>query len=206
MDRETRLHVALDMLKEVIERDEEIPLKTFGLSMRPSIRGGEWIVVRRAGAEEIGVGDVVIYQSGPTFVAHRVIRQRHQGGRVYFTVKGDAHLAAEGEVAADEVVARVVALKKADKTIDLSPPRWRLANRLIALYSSWVDRLYRGVPFLHGILRRASERPWGRLAIRLVSGLNCLPPRLLIGSWEMVTRQSEKPQGQSTSKKKSKGW
>lgn len=183
------------MLKEVIERDVEIPLKTFGLSMRPSIYAGEWIVVRRAGAEEISVGDVVIYQSGPTFIAHRVIRQRHQDGRVYFTVKGDAHLAAEGEIAAGEVVARVVALKKADKTIDLSRPRWRLANRLIARYSSWVDTLYRSVPFLHGILRRASERPWARLVIRLVSGLNRLPPRLLIGSWAMVTRQGEETQG-----------
>jgi hypothetical protein len=183
------------MLKEVIERDVEIPLKTFGLSMRPSICGGEWIVVRRADAKEMGVGDVVIYQSGPTFVAHRVIRRRHQDGRVYFTVKGDAHLAAEGEISADEVVAKVVALRKADKTIDLNRPRWRLANRLIARYSSWVDRLYRGTPFLHGILRRAGERPLGRLAIRLVSGLNRLPPRLLIGSWEMVTRQGEEPQG-----------
>ena len=195
MDKETRLHLALDMLKEVIDRDVEIPLKTFGLSMRPSIRGGEWIVVRRAGAEEIRMGDVVIYQSGPVFVAHRVIRKRQQDDRICFTVKGDAHLAAEGEIAAEEIVARVVAMKKADKMIDLNHPRWRLTNRLIALYSSWVDAFYRSVPFLHGILGRGSGRPFGRLAIRLVNGLNRLPTQLLIGSWEMVTRQSEMPQG-----------
>jgi hypothetical protein len=194
VDKETRLHLALDMLKEVIDRDVEIPLKTFGLSMRPSIRGGEWIVVRRAGTEEMNVGDVVIYQVGNTFVAHRVIRKRDQDGCLYLTVKGDAHLAAEGEIAAGEVVARVVALRKADKRIDLNHPRWRLVNRLIALYSSWVDRLYRGVPFLHGILRRGGDRPWGRLVIRLVSGLNRLPTRLLIGSWEMAMGQSETPQ------------
>lgn len=206
MDKETRLHLALDMLKEVIDRDVEIPLKTFGLSMRPSIYGGEWIVVRRAGAEEIGMGDVVIYQSGPVFVAHRVIRKRQQDDRICFTMKGDAHLAAEGEIAAEEVVAKVVAMKKADKTIDLSRPRWRLANRLIALYSSWVDTLYRGVPFLHGILKRGGDRPWGRLVMRLVSSLNRLPTRLLIGSWEIATRQDEEPQGQFASKKKSKSY
>ena len=193
MNREMRLHPALDMLKEVIERDVEIPLKTFGLSMRPSIHGGEWIVVRRAGAEEISVGDVVIYQAGNTFVAHRVIRKRHQEGRVYFTVKGDAHLAAEGEIAAKAVVAKVVALKKANKMMDLNHPRWHLANRLVALYSSGVDVLYRSVPFLHGILRRKSGRPFGCLAIRMVSGLNRLPTRLLIGSWKELTERGARP-------------
>ncbi len=193
MDRETRLHLALDMLKEVIARDVEVPLKTFGLSMRPSIRGGEWIVVRRASADEIAVGDVVIYQAGNAFVAHRVIRRRRQGGRVLFTVKGDAHLAAEGEIPAEAVVARVVALKKADRRIDLDHPRWRLSNRWVARYSSWVDTLYRSVPFLHGVLRRGSGRPVGRLAMRLVSGLNRLPARLLIGPWELATRNGEQP-------------
>lgn len=191
MDKEARLHLAMDMLKEVIERDVEVPLKTFGLSMRPSIRGGEWIVVRRAGTEEMNVGDVVIYQAGNTFVAHRVIRKRDHDGCPYLTVKGDAHLAAEGEIAAGEVVAKVVALRKADKMIDLNHPRWRLTNRLIALYSSWVDALYRSVPCLHGVLRRGSGRPLGRLAIRLVGGLIRLPTRLLIGSWELATKQGE---------------
>ena len=194
MDRETRLHLALDMLKEVIDRDSmEIPLKTLGFSMSPSIRGGEWVVVRRAKPAQIAVGDVVIYQAGNTFVAHRVIRKRYHDGHLFFTVKGDAHLGAEGEVDAEAVVARVVALKRADKIIDLNHPRWRLASRLIALYSSWVDALYRSVPFLHGILRPGSDGPFGRLTIQMVSALTCLPARLLIGSWEAAIKQGKKP-------------
>ena len=178
MDRETQLHLALDMLTEVIERDVEIPLKTAGLSMQPSICGGEWVVVRRAGAPEIGLGDIVIYQAGSIFIAHRVIRRRERDGRVFFAVKGDAQLAAE-EIAAERVVARVVALKKGDRRIDLDRPRWRMANRLIAGYSSWVDTLYRAMPRLPAALRPDSGRLPGRLAGRLVSSLNRLPARLL---------------------------
>jgi len=175
MDRETQLHLTLDMLKEVIERDVEVPLKTVGLSMRPSIYGGEWVVVRRAAAPEIGVGDVVIYQAGSTFIGHRVIRRRERDGRVYLAVKGDAQLAAE-EIAAEQVVARVIALKKGDRRIDLDRPGRRLANRLIAGYSSWVDTLYRAMPCLPAVLR-----PGGGRWRRLVSSLNRLPARLLGG-------------------------
>ena len=178
MDRETQLHLTLDMLKEVIERDVEVPLKTAGLSMQPSIYDGEWVVVRRAATAEIGAGDVVIYQAGSTFVAHRVIHQREQAGRVFFSVKGDAQLAAE-EIAAERVVARVVAVKRGDQRIDLKCPDRRLANRLIAGYSSWVDTLYRAMPRLPAVLRPGSGRLLGRLLGQLVSSLNRLPIRLL---------------------------
>jgi hypothetical protein len=181
MDRETQLHLTLDMLREVIERDVEVPLKTAGLSMRPSIYGGEWVVVRRAATPEVGAGDIVIYQAGSAFIAHRVIRRREQAGRVFFTIKGDAQLAAE-EIAAEQVVARVVAVKRGDRRIDLNRPCRRLANRLIAGHSSWVDSLYRAMPRLPAMLQPGSGRWPGQLVGRLVSSLNRLPARLL-GWW-----------------------
>ncbi len=178
MDRETQLHLTLDMLKEVIERDVEVPLKTAGLSMQPSICDGEWVVVRRTGASKIGAGDIVVYQAGSTLVAHRIIRRRERAGRVFFAVKGDAQLAAE-EIAAEQVVARVVAVREGGRRVDLDRPCRRLANRLIAGYSSWVDTLYRAMPRLPATLRPGSGRLPGRLSGRLVSSLNRLPARLL---------------------------
>jgi hypothetical protein len=181
MDRATRLSLAMDMLNEVIERDEDVPLKTFGLSMAPFIYGGDWVVVRRVGAEKIRLGDVVIYQAGNVFVAHRVICRREQDGRVYVTVKGDAHLVAEGEIAAGEIVARIVALQRAGKRIDLDRPRWRLANRLIALCSAWADSLCASRVGRRGDARAGTRRSLRHRFIGAVSYLNHLFIRLLVG-------------------------
>jgi len=189
MDRATRLSLAMDMLNEVIERDEDVPLKTFGVSMAPFIYGGEWVVVRRASGEKIRLGDVVIYQAGNVFIAHRVVRKRVQNGRVYFTVKGDAHLEAEGEIAAGEIVARVVALQKADKRIDLDLPRWRLANRLIALCSAWIDSLCASRVGRRGDPRAGSDRSLGHRFIGAVYCLNHLFIRLLMGKRTAPTEQ-----------------
>lgn len=189
MDKATRLSLAMDMLNEVIERDEDVPLKTFGLSMRPAIYGGEWVVVRRVSAEKVRIGDVVIYQAGNVFVAHRVIRKRVQDGRVYFTVKGDAHLEAEGEIALEEIVAKVVALQKMDKRIDMDRPRWRLANRMIALCSAWVDRLCRGRVGRPGDAHERNIRPLWHLLIGIVAYLNHWLIKLLMGRWVVPARQ-----------------
>lgn len=185
MDQRTQLHLAIEMLKEVIDRDVEIPLKTFGLSMTPSIRGGEWIAVRRVSPERIAVGDVVIYENDDLFVAHRVIRKRCKDGRIYITTKGDAHLGAEAEIPAEKVLAKAIALKKPGRIIEMDSFRWRLTNSLIAYYSLFIDNLYRSVPFLHGALRRQADRPLGRLGMRIVGGIIHLPIRLLMGSWEL---------------------
>jgi hypothetical protein len=189
MDQATRLCLAMDMLNEVIEREEDVPLKTFGLSMTPAIQGGEWVVVRRVSTEEVRIGDVVIYQAGNVFVAHRIIRKREQGGSICFTVKGDAHLAAEGEIAPREIVARVVALQKMGERIDMDRPRWRLANRLIAHCSSWVDRLCRGKGNQHNDARAKNGRSLGRLSVGAVARLNHLLIRLLMGKWAVPIKQ-----------------
>jgi hypothetical protein len=189
MDRATRLDLAMDMLNEVIERDEDVPLKTFGLSMAPTIYGGEWVVVRRVNAEKVGVGDVVIYQAGNVFVAHRIIRKREQGGKVYFTVKGDAHLEAEGEIAAEELVAKVVALQKKGKRIDMNRPRWRLANKAIALCSAWVDRLCKGRVNWRDDAREGNTHPLRRLFIGAVAYVNHQTIKLLMGKWAAPTKR-----------------
>jgi signal peptidase I len=183
MDRTTRLELAMDMLNEVIERDEDIPLKTFGHSMEPFIYGGDWVVVRRADAREIGVGDVVIYQAGSVFVAHRVIRRCERDSRVYLAVKGDAHLAAEGEIAAEAIVARVVALQKAGKKVDLNRLRWRMTNSLIAHWSQWVDRVCRDSVDRPGSATAGSDWPLGRL----LSGLSHWVIKMLMGRWATAT-------------------
>jgi hypothetical protein len=208
MDRETHLEVALDLVKEVIGRGGEVPLKTVGLSMGPAVQSGDWLIVRKADPAEIIVGDVVVYQAGPRFVAHRVIRRCARAGRVWLTVKGDAQLAAEGEIAAADVLARAVAVstgepggtRGARETVDLVGRRGRRIARWIARYSSAVDRLYRSVPFLHGVLGRSPDRrarPLARWTIRFLGGLNRAPIRLLLGSWVQTDIAAEPADGES---------
>jgi hypothetical protein len=175
------------MLREVIEQGEEVPLKTFGVSMKPFIHGGELIAVRKVDAGELGVGDVAVYQAGNRFVAHRVIRRREQRDRIFFTVKGDAHLAAEGEIAAEDVVAKVVALKKGGTRIDLDSPRWRLTNWLIAIDSSLVNRVCGGRADRYDVSGADSSRPPVRLVDRAASRLSRTLVGLLMGRWANCT-------------------
>jgi len=59
-------------------------------SMYPTYGVGDVVFI--APAREVGVGDVVLYKSGGSYILHRVIAvQRGDRGEVYYVTKGDAN-------------------------------------------------------------------------------------------------------------------
>jgi hypothetical protein len=78
-------------------------------------------------------------------------------------------------------VARIVALQRAGKRIDLDRPRWRLANRLIALCSACADSLCASRVGRRGDARAGTRRSLRHRFIGAVSYLNHLFIRLLMG-------------------------
>ncbi|MEW6077755.1 MAG: hypothetical protein AB1724_08090 [Thermodesulfobacteriota bacterium] len=62
-----------------------------GTSMSPFLKAGDFIRVRPAPFESLGIGDVVLLESDnpPCTVVHRLIGWRYQGGVCYGLLKGD---------------------------------------------------------------------------------------------------------------------
>lgn len=60
-------------------------------SMRPAIDPGDLVVTSTSAASTIGVGDVVVVDSGGTAIAHRVVEARPINGVERLTTKGDAN-------------------------------------------------------------------------------------------------------------------
>src|ERR1700751_2900604 len=72
---------------QVLRRDGLLRIKARGSSMMPFIRDGDVVVVRTTASTEVGVGDVICYEtpSGKLFL-HRVVGRAGDG----FVAKGEA--------------------------------------------------------------------------------------------------------------------
>lgn len=60
-----------------------------GVSMLPTLREGDIVLLAKAEPHEIGVGDVVVFRAGPKLIIHRVVEVRVIGGEYYYVTKGD---------------------------------------------------------------------------------------------------------------------
>ncbi len=83
-------------------------------SMEPELPTDSFIVVRRVGAEELQVGDVISFYSRDEQIrgmvnTHRIVGIEQDGNILYFRTKGDAnHTVDDDPVPGSEVIGRVV--------------------------------------------------------------------------------------------------
>ena len=119
---------------DLLRRGAPLRIKARGGSMLPFLRDGDVALVMPAVGTEIGVGDVICYETaaGSLFL-HRVIEHR----RERFVAKGDA-LAFTECVDPGQVLGRVVAVQRRGgvKRLDTRIGRWR--NRAIAAVSTLI--------------------------------------------------------------------
>jgi signal peptidase I len=125
-------------------------LRALGGSMFPWIRPGDLLFVRKCEFETISRGDVILFEQGGRFFAHRVIRRVLLAGvesrsnkNHALVTKGDALDGEDSPVSADQFLGRVIRVHRRRRHIDLQS-LWRtLLGRVLARLSSKSALLYR---------------------------------------------------------------
>ena len=137
----------------LLRRGERLRIKARGGSMTPFLWDGDVVLVTPTDGREIGVGDVICYETPPgRLFLHRVI----ECNRDRFVAKGDA-LAFRDVIDRAQLLGKVVTVERRGKVrrLDTVAARWQ--NRAIAAISPMLPRLLSLAARL-GRLRRAAFR------------------------------------------------
>jgi signal peptidase I len=102
-----------------------------GQSMLPLLRAGDQMLVAH-GCYDLRRGDLPVFRRAGRLVVHRLIRiEQHPGGRRLIT-RGDNRLQCDAPLQADELVGRVLCVRRGARVVALDHPVWRIGSRLIA--------------------------------------------------------------------------
>lgn len=118
------------VLEALLEGGHSVRFRAPGWSMYPTIRNGEAITVAPLGQSPVRVGDVLLYRRGRAAIAHRLIRLQSGAGRsVGFILRGDAALRCDRPVERGQVLGRVLAVERDQRTVRLDSvsPVWSRA-------------------------------------------------------------------------------
>jgi len=132
--RVTRMQPADELAAEVLRRGSPLRIKARGGSMLPFLRDGDVASVMPATTREIGVGDVICYETPPSrLFVHRVIERKQE----WLVAKGDA-LAFADVIEPPQLLGKVVAIERHGKVtrLDTRIGRWR--NRAIVAVSALI--------------------------------------------------------------------
>ena len=75
---------------EVLRNFGKLRMRAFGSSMVPAVFPGDILTIRRASANDLRKGDIVLCTRGGTFVIHRLIGTAQQNDGPGWITRGDA--------------------------------------------------------------------------------------------------------------------
>ncbi len=118
--------------EEILRAGHVLRLDGIGTSMEPAIPAGATLIIHPAHADDVALGDVVVFRRDSTLVAHRLIGRRREGGRLIMKTKGDILPGPDAPVAAERIIGRVVATEHDGRRRRFDTCRSRLTGLVTA--------------------------------------------------------------------------
>jgi signal peptidase I len=131
-------------------REQLIPVT--GHSMLPLLREDDQVLVAH-GASEIRRGDVVVFRlADGTLAAHRVLRLRRDPAGLILLTKGDNVPHLDPPVRGEQIIGRVLGIRRGGRSMSLDTILWRGVGRLIAAGSlAWLKLYPSGLTLKHSL-------------------------------------------------------
>jgi len=131
----------IDIFKEQLARGETVPIRVFGSSMWPFLKGGDTVEVRSFPFAQIAPGDIIVTGAQGRVICHRLLTKN--SSEVW--TKADAFIGIDAPVPRDHVLGKVIAKVVDGHIVPLNTPYRRVVNRVV-LYLTFVLAL--AYPFL----------------------------------------------------------
>jgi len=101
-----------------------------GSSMLPYFMAGDQLCVSHENSD-LNVGDVITFYKNNAHVAHRIIQIRDQSDRSTIITKGDNAKRVDAPLNPSEIIGRVSAVIRNEKSMNLDSFAWKILGRLI---------------------------------------------------------------------------
>lgn len=109
----------VDVVSDLLRRGHSVRFRAKGGSMHPTIREGEAITVAPVLPGAIRRGDVILYRSGKSVIAHRVARvTRLPNGGLVFVPRADASGSCDGCVDEAAILGKVTSVERDGRALN----------------------------------------------------------------------------------------
>ena len=121
------------LILEQLGNGKVITLRVSGKSMYPLIREGEPIYIEKCDPRALSIGDIITFRKNGIYVTHRVLGLIKKDNGIRLVTKGDNEINIDPPVSPNHIVGKALAIKRANRTLDLESPFWRYINGLLGM-------------------------------------------------------------------------
>ncbi len=131
--------IALEVLKELLQKGNNVPIHYQGESMFPLFVSGDVLTV--SVQPQIKLGHVVLFSDREGLVSHRVCRIKKKGSQARFYTRGDNGIQWDAILKKEDVLGVVIKRERDGEELDLMSFIHRVYAYLKAWFNPWSVRL-----------------------------------------------------------------
>ncbi|GEM_PF-1436784 len=136
------------LLKESLQKGNTISVKISGKSMEPFIPEGSSLTVKAVHIDTVKSGDIILFINKDMVIAHRLFKKIKKDGSVFLKVKADASAIFDSLVHPDNLIGKVVSIRKGERHLYLDNP-------VMSLFGFFVSYITLFTGYLNVIARRS---------------------------------------------------
>lgn len=133
---ESRQTAGAELIAEAVREYGAAQFRAQGGSMRPLMRPGDVLRIRREPLGAIRFGEIAVFSRSGGIFAHRVIGARLQDGKRVLITKGDAFAEPDAPVHEEELLGRVTAVVRGERKFSLDTVDQRVLAKLLGCVSA----------------------------------------------------------------------
>lgn len=124
------IELSHELRKEAIKNGHSVQTIASGTSMFPFLRKGDILTIDPATMETIKRGDIVVFEVGDKWIAHRVIRIQSFDGAIQITTRGDARISSDPTINKTNYLGLISSIERDSKKISLRSFRKKLDSQV----------------------------------------------------------------------------
>ncbi len=186
---EERGAIAFSLLQEAVTLGKIVDFKVASNSMFPFLEIGDIATIRSIELRDLHKGDIIVYRLGNLLCVHRYIYNLKNGNDILqLIVKGDnvSHFD-QPSILIGQLIGKVIAIKKREKTINLERGSWKVINYLIANISMIQGYVPAYLGFMRRVFLRNSKFKPGIFIREWICSLFFIPLRVIAHITKILT-------------------
>ena len=107
----------LDIVESLLDDNHTLSFRMQGFSMYPTLKAGDLGYVLKCRANDLTVGDLIVFKQNNKLIAHRLVEIVHQNNQQVFVAKGDKNSFKDAPFTENELVGKITSIQRQNRSI-----------------------------------------------------------------------------------------
>ena len=138
----TNSQTLVDFAETILDENHLLRIRMHGFSMYPFLKAGDVGIVDKCLADQLRIGDIVVFKSQQKLIAHRLIAIKDENKQTLYVAKGDKNKFVDATFPAEALFGKIISIERNGKLIEIDSKSMKLKSLLVLKFPKQVIRFH----------------------------------------------------------------